>query len=71
MLATAVNGTGRMRNIFLSATYSFRYMGVRMSLLLAFIICFVILGIFSKALTTPPDVYAHLETKKQDHHGHH
>jgi hypothetical protein len=51
--------------------YSYRYMGVCMSLLIAFIICFVLLGIFSKVLTAPPDVYAHLETEKQDHHGHH
>jgi hypothetical protein len=42
-----------------------------MSLLLAFIICLVILSIFAKVLTTPPDVYAHLETEKQGHHGHH
>ena len=42
-----------------------------MSIFIAFIICFVILGVFSKVLTTPPDAYAHLETEKQDHHGHH
>lgn len=42
-----------------------------MSLLISFIICLVILGIFSKVLTTPPDVYAHLETEKPDHHGQH
>jgi hypothetical protein len=46
-------------------------MGVCMSLLIAFVICFVLLGIFSKVLTAPPDVYAHLETEKQDSHGHH
>jgi hypothetical protein len=42
-----------------------------MSLFIAFIICFVLLGIFSKVLTAPPDAYAHLETDKQDHHEHH
>jgi len=42
-----------------------------MSLFIAFIICFVLLGIFSKVLTAPPDAYAHLETDKQGHHDHH
>jgi hypothetical protein len=65
MIAVAVNGTRRMRKNF------FRYRGACMSLLIAFIICFVILSLFSKVLTTPPDVYAHLETAKRDDHGHH
>jgi hypothetical protein len=44
---------------------------IYMALLFAFIISFVLLGVFSKVFTTPPDVYAHLETEKQDHHGDH
>ncbi len=42
-----------------------------MALFVSFIICFVLLGIFSKVFTTPPDAYAHIETEKKDHHDHH
>ncbi len=42
-----------------------------MALLVAFIVSFVLLGIFSKVFTTPPDAYAHIETENKDHDGHH
>jgi hypothetical protein len=44
--------------------------GGRMSLLIGFIIAFVILGAGAKILSAPPEVYADMDTEQKDH-GHH
>ena len=41
-----------------------------MSILIGFIIAFVILGACAKILSSPPDVYADMDTDQNDH-GHH
>lgn len=41
-----------------------------MSILVGFVIAFIILGACSKILSAPPDVYADMDAEEKDH-GHH